>query len=382
MDYQSFYRRSIDDRDAFWAEQATLIDWERAPSQVCDYSQPPFARWFAGGLTNLCHNAVDRHLAQRADQNALIHVSTETDSERVYSFRRAPCRGAAHGGDPARAGRRAGRSRADLHAHDPRGGLRDAGLRAHRGDSLGGVRGLRQREPGQPHRRCPAEAGRQRRWRLACGQGGRVQAAARRGHRAGGPPARSRAAGRSRAGCDGAHRRPRPRLRRAARAPHGHARALHLGRLHPPQLHPLHQRHHRQAQGRAARYRRPRRGARRQHEAHLLRPGRRDLFLHQRHRLGRRAQLHRLWPADRRHGHHPLRRPADPPGCRHLVEPGREVQGHRDVQRADRLARAQEARPGLSVRNTTCRACGRCSWPASRSTSPPPAGSPTGWAAP
>ena len=87
MDYQSFYRRSIDDRNAFWAEQATLIDWERAPSQVCDYSQPPFARWFAGGLTNLCHNAVDRHLAQRADQNALIHVSTETDSERVYSYR-------------------------------------------------------------------------------------------------------------------------------------------------------------------------------------------------------------------------------------------------------------------------------------------------------
>ncbi|MEO8123087.1 MAG: propionate--CoA ligase [Burkholderiales bacterium] len=87
MDYASFYRRSIDDRDAFWAEQAKLIDWHRPFDQVCDYSNPPFARWFVGGQTNLCHNAVDRHLATRADQNALIFVSTETDEEHVYSFR-------------------------------------------------------------------------------------------------------------------------------------------------------------------------------------------------------------------------------------------------------------------------------------------------------
>ena len=43
-------------------------------------------RWFVGGTTNLCHNAVDRHLAARAAQRALIYVSTETDQERVYSF--------------------------------------------------------------------------------------------------------------------------------------------------------------------------------------------------------------------------------------------------------------------------------------------------------
>ncbi|HMN77672.1 MAG TPA: propionate--CoA ligase [Burkholderiaceae bacterium] len=87
MDYASFYRRSIDDRDAFWTEQAKLIDWHRPFDQVCDYSNPPFARWFVGGQTNLCHNAIDRHLATRADQNALIFVSTETGEERVYSFR-------------------------------------------------------------------------------------------------------------------------------------------------------------------------------------------------------------------------------------------------------------------------------------------------------
>ena len=85
--YADFHRRSIEDRDAFWAEQARLIDWQTPPQTICDYSQPPFARWFVGGRTNLCHNAVDRHLKDRADQPALIWVSTETDQERVYSFR-------------------------------------------------------------------------------------------------------------------------------------------------------------------------------------------------------------------------------------------------------------------------------------------------------
>jgi len=84
--YQAFYRRSLDDRESFWAEQAQLIDWHVPPSQICDYSQPPFANWFEGGQTNLCHNAVDRHLAQHADKPALIYVSTETDTEVTYSF--------------------------------------------------------------------------------------------------------------------------------------------------------------------------------------------------------------------------------------------------------------------------------------------------------
>ena len=85
--YADFYRRSIHDRDAFWAQQAQLIDWQRPFDRVCDYDHPPFARWFTGGLTNLCHNAVDRHLAARADQNALVWISTEVEQERVYSFR-------------------------------------------------------------------------------------------------------------------------------------------------------------------------------------------------------------------------------------------------------------------------------------------------------
>ena len=86
-DYKAFYRRSIDDRDAFWAEQAQRIEWQTSPKTICDYSNPPFARWFEGGTTNLCHNAVDRHLKDRPDQVALIAVSTETDTEQTYTFR-------------------------------------------------------------------------------------------------------------------------------------------------------------------------------------------------------------------------------------------------------------------------------------------------------
>ncbi|KQP22974.1 propionate--CoA ligase [Pseudorhodoferax sp. Leaf267] len=85
--YAEFHRRSIEDRDAFWAQQAEWITWQTPPQTICDHSQPPFTRWFAGGTTNLCHNAVDRHLAARADQDALIFVSTEVGIEKTYTYR-------------------------------------------------------------------------------------------------------------------------------------------------------------------------------------------------------------------------------------------------------------------------------------------------------
>ena len=85
--FADFHHRSITQRDAFWAEQAKLVDWQTQPQQICDYSNPPFAKWFVGGTTNLCHNAVDRHLKDRAEQAALIYVSTETGIEKTYSYR-------------------------------------------------------------------------------------------------------------------------------------------------------------------------------------------------------------------------------------------------------------------------------------------------------
>ena len=85
--FAQFHKRSIEDRDNFWAEQAKTVDWQIQPQQICDYSNPPFAKWFVGGTTNLCHNAIDRHLKERGDQAALIFVSTETDQEKTYTYK-------------------------------------------------------------------------------------------------------------------------------------------------------------------------------------------------------------------------------------------------------------------------------------------------------
>ena len=87
MTYLQFHRRSLDNRDEFWREQAALIDWHTPFTEVLDYSKPPFAKWFVGGRTNLCHNAVDRHLPTRGDQTALIYISTETDTSARYTYR-------------------------------------------------------------------------------------------------------------------------------------------------------------------------------------------------------------------------------------------------------------------------------------------------------
>ena len=85
--YKEFHRRSIEDREGFWREQAQLIEWRKPFDRVLDYSKPPFSRWYVGGETNLCHNAIDRHLAARADQSALVWISTEVDQQKTYTYR-------------------------------------------------------------------------------------------------------------------------------------------------------------------------------------------------------------------------------------------------------------------------------------------------------
>ncbi len=87
MRYEELYRKSIEEPDAFWAEEAQRIYWHKQPEQVLDYSTPPFRRWFVGGETNLCYNAVDRHLVDRPDQLALVAISTETNVTREITYR-------------------------------------------------------------------------------------------------------------------------------------------------------------------------------------------------------------------------------------------------------------------------------------------------------
>ncbi len=85
--YKEFHGSSLADRDAFWRTEAALVDWQTPFADVLDYSNPPFAKWFVGGRTNLCHNAIDRHLATRGGQKALIYLSTETGETKTYSYR-------------------------------------------------------------------------------------------------------------------------------------------------------------------------------------------------------------------------------------------------------------------------------------------------------
>ena len=84
--YRDFHRRSIADREGFWAEQAGLIHWEKRFSRALEYAKPPFAKWFVGGETNLCHNAIDRHVGARARQTALVYISTETGEEKTFTY--------------------------------------------------------------------------------------------------------------------------------------------------------------------------------------------------------------------------------------------------------------------------------------------------------
>ncbi len=87
MRYEDFYRQSVDEPERFWAEQARRIHWHTPPQQILDQSNPPFRRWFVGGTTNLCYNGVDRHLAERAEQLALVAVSSETGITREFTYR-------------------------------------------------------------------------------------------------------------------------------------------------------------------------------------------------------------------------------------------------------------------------------------------------------
>ncbi|MCE1183056.1 MAG: propionate--CoA ligase [Rhodocyclales bacterium] len=84
--YKEFHQYSIEKPNEFWTEQAQLIDWKEPFTEVCAYSKPPFVKWFVGGKTNLCYNAIDRHAAKRPNDRALIYISTETNEEVIYTF--------------------------------------------------------------------------------------------------------------------------------------------------------------------------------------------------------------------------------------------------------------------------------------------------------
>lgn len=71
--YRAMHRRSLEEPEAFWSEIAEELHWFKRWDRVFDDSDKPFYQWFVGGKTNLCYNAVDRHLdGPRADATAII----------------------------------------------------------------------------------------------------------------------------------------------------------------------------------------------------------------------------------------------------------------------------------------------------------------------
>lgn len=87
MSYDEVYRRSIEDPVGFWSEQAEELHWYKKWDHVLDDSKAPFYRWFVGGETNICYNAVDRHaLGAGRGLAALICESAETGESRVLTY--------------------------------------------------------------------------------------------------------------------------------------------------------------------------------------------------------------------------------------------------------------------------------------------------------
>jgi len=80
------WEKSIKYPQEFWAERAKALDWFKTWNKVLDDSNPPFYRWFTGGILNISYNALDRHL-NTSKKNALAYIwEGESGEVRTYSF--------------------------------------------------------------------------------------------------------------------------------------------------------------------------------------------------------------------------------------------------------------------------------------------------------
>ncbi|MBA1204933.1 acetate--CoA ligase [Pseudomonas capeferrum] len=87
-DYSRLYRESVEEPDAFWAAQADRLEWIRPWTQVQQSDLATgSASWFAGGQLNVSANCIDRHLATRGDQTALLWEGDEPDDSRAITYR-------------------------------------------------------------------------------------------------------------------------------------------------------------------------------------------------------------------------------------------------------------------------------------------------------
>ena len=355
--YHEVYARWQRDPEGFWAEAAQEIDWIEKPKTVFDRNAGVYGRWFPDGVCNTCYNAVDRHVEAGRGDAARHHLQLAGHQHQAdHHLRRTADQDRNARRHPApQLRRRQRRPRHPLHADGAGGGGGDARLRAHRRSAFGGVRRLCAERARHPHRRRQAQGDPVGELRHRSRPRHPLQAAARRGDRALQAQARRLSHSPAAAGQGRTDRRPRPRLAddlgRGAGLGEERARTR-AGEGDRSALHPLHLGHHRAAQGRGARQRRPHGRAEMVDEESLRRRAGRMLLGGLRHRLGGRPQLHRLCAALARLHHHPLRGQAGRHARRRRVlARDRRARLRRHVHRADRVPRHQEGGPaGQAVR--------------------------------
>ncbi len=86
-DYRTEHARSVEDPEAYWAEQAGLIDWIKKPTRILDDDDPPFYRWYPDATLNTCYNALDRHVVHgHGDRTALIYDSAVADTRASFTY--------------------------------------------------------------------------------------------------------------------------------------------------------------------------------------------------------------------------------------------------------------------------------------------------------
>jgi propionyl-CoA synthetase len=85
--YHDVYARSLADPEEFWGEASQAIDWYEPPQKIFDKDAGVYGRWFTGGVTNTCYNAIDRHVERgRANQPAIIYDSPVTNTKRAITY--------------------------------------------------------------------------------------------------------------------------------------------------------------------------------------------------------------------------------------------------------------------------------------------------------
>jgi acetyl-CoA synthetase len=83
--YDEMYRRSLDDPERFWAEEARRLDWYKTWDRVLEWD-PPYGRWFVGGKLNACYQCVDRHVKTWRKSKVAIYWEGELGETRVLSY--------------------------------------------------------------------------------------------------------------------------------------------------------------------------------------------------------------------------------------------------------------------------------------------------------